>query len=64
MNAMIQLVLTYSIVILTSIYVVYKLIRMLFPGKQEIIGCGSGCGCDAVKLKKEILEIKNSKSTR
>jgi hypothetical protein len=61
MNAMIQLVLTYSIVTLTSIYVVYKLIRMLFPRKQEIIGCGSDCGCDAVKLKKEILEIKKTK---
>lgn len=59
---MLQLILTFTILTLASGYVVYKLIRTLFPKKEEIVGCGSGCGCDAVKMKKEILELKSKKA--
>jgi hypothetical protein len=55
MNEMTQLILTYAILTLVTGYVVYKLRKTLFPKKEESVGCGSGCGCDAVKLKKEIL---------
>jgi hypothetical protein len=61
MNSTVQLVLTYSILILVILYVGYKLIKTLFPKKQDIVGCGSNCGCDSVKLKKEILEAGRNK---
>jgi hypothetical protein len=55
MNATTQLILTYVILTLVTGYVIYKLRKILFPRKEESAGCGSDCGCDAVKLKKEIL---------
>ena len=62
MNTTIQLILTYTILALVACYGAYKLIRTLFPRKQETVGCGSGCGCDAVKMKKEILELNMKKA--
>jgi hypothetical protein len=62
MNTLVQLILTYSILSLASGYVVYRLVRMIIPKKEEITGCGSGCGCDTIKLKKEILEINRKKA--
>jgi len=59
---MIQMILTYTILILVIGYVVYKLTKTLFPGKQESMGCGSGCGCDAKKLKEEIIEVGKNKN--
>jgi len=59
---MLQLILTYTILIFATAYVIYKLARTFFPRKEEIIGCGSDCGCDAVKLKKDILELSRNKS--
>lgn len=61
MNATLQLILTYSILALVSAYVIYKLIKMLWPSKKETIGCGSGCGCDSVKLKKDLSELRQNR---
>lgn len=61
MNATLQIILTYSLVTLVSAYAVYKIFRTLWPGKQEAAGCGSNCGCDSAKVKKDILELKQKK---
>jgi hypothetical protein len=53
-----QEILTYCILALTLCYVGWKLFGMFKPEKRNDAGCGSSCGCDAVKLKKEILEKK------
>ena len=62
MNAFIQLILTYTILAGIAAYVIYRLIRTLFPKKEAQVGCGSNCGCDAVKMKKEILELHKMKN--
>jgi len=51
-----QAILTYTIVLLALGFATYKLFEIIFPKKKSDPGCSSGCGCDAVKLKKEILE--------
>lgn len=51
-----QTILTYTIVILALSFAIYKLFQIVIPKKKSDPGCSSGCGCDAVKLKKDILE--------
>ncbi|MBK7027955.1 MAG: hypothetical protein IPH45_01520 [Bacteroidales bacterium] len=53
-----QEILTYSVLALTLCYAGWKLFRMFLPEKKNEVGCSSGCGCDTVKLKKEILDRK------
>jgi hypothetical protein len=61
MNGFFQTILTYSILTAVGLYTAYKLFRIAFPKKEETLGCSSGCGCDAVKLKREILEARKSR---
>jgi hypothetical protein len=52
----IQEILTYLIVAIASGYGIFSLIKVLFPVKQDNQhGCSSGCNCDAVKVRKELL---------
>ncbi len=62
MNELIQPILTYTILSAASGYVFYYCYKALFPMKEENLpGCGPGCGCDTVKMKKDILEARKLK---
>jgi hypothetical protein len=55
----IQEIITYLILAVATGYVLYNLYKTLFPGKQvNQHGCSSGCNCDAVKMRKELLVNK------
>lgn len=53
-----QEIITYTIIIVTGVYAGWQIYRTLKPVKKDEPGCGSGCGCDAVELKKELLSRK------
>ncbi len=56
MNELIQHILTYTILAAAAGYAVYSAAKAIFPKKEELQpGCGHGCGCDAVKMKKDLL---------
>lgn len=54
---LIQEILTYVVVAIASGFVIYSLLKTLFPGeKNNKTGCSSGCNCDAKVMRKELLE--------
>jgi hypothetical protein len=57
---MMQIILTYAILAIAIGFTAYKLLQIIIPKKRSDAGCSSGCDCDAVKLKKEVLEKKGS----
>ncbi len=51
-----QEILTYLIIAIAAGYGIFSLYGVLFPKKQDNQhGCSSGCNCDAVKVRKELL---------
>ena len=59
-NIGIQEVLTYAAITIAAVYVLFSLYRTLFPSPSKTAqhGCASGCNCDAVKVRKELLSKK------
>ncbi len=58
MVEMIQVVITYILVIAAFGYAAYGLYKILSNHKDKDSGCASGCNCDAVKLRKELAKNK------
>jgi len=56
----IQEILTFSIIALAIGYTLYSLLKTVFLKHEKTNGCASGCTCDAVKLREELLSKKNS----
>ena len=62
MNELIQSGLTYIILTTASVYVAIQSYKAIFPKKEvSASGCGIGCGCEGVKIKKEILLARKTK---
>jgi len=52
-----QEIITYALVACAGLVALYSIYRTLFPVKQNrhYGGCSSSCSCDAVLLRKELL---------
>jgi len=56
----IQEIITYVVVAIASGIVLVSLYKTIFPKNKtdQHAGCSSGCNCDAVKMRKELLSKK------
>jgi len=56
-----QEIVTILVLTLAFSYGFYSLFKVIFPKKQKPqLGCSSGCNCDAVKIRKELLVNKKT----
>ena len=56
----IQEVVTYCVVAIAGVIVLFGLYKTVFPAhnSQQSGGCSSGCNCDAKEMRKELLGKK------
>jgi hypothetical protein len=56
----IQEIIAYIIVAIAAGFVLFSLIKILFPSKEKLNqhGCAGSCNCDAKVMRKELLSKK------